>query len=53
MNSLENIFIPGKNPEPLDEKDNETSKDNKQKIKLYLFKNIIILNKFIYSHKQK
>ena len=29
MNSLENIFIPGKNPEPLDEKENETSKDNK------------------------
>jgi hypothetical protein len=29
MNSLENLFIPGKNPEPKDENNNEENKDNK------------------------
>ena len=29
MNSLENIFIPGKNPEPKDEDGNEQTSENK------------------------
>ena len=42
MNSLENIFIPGKNPEPLDEKEEENKNNKKRKIKLEIFeKNLI------------